>query len=317
MEGSIRNFLNLYYTAPEKIVLNWEVKSPQLHLGEFLGFLNARPNVIQVKSRGKGTFGKDLNNVFNKSKVNLNLAVDKIYYKKFLATDATAQLFVSEQGIEIKNTRVKHANGSINVTGNLYQTGNATKFAIDAVVANANVKSLFYGFDNFGLQSITYKNITGSLFSKVKLNGRISNRGVLMPNSLSGLIAFNLKNGALLNFQPLINVGKFAFPLRDLNNITFSDLGGALDVRGEKINIRPMKISSSVLNLDVAGIYAMNKGTNITMDVPLRNPKKDLGSSRQEQVENRMSGIVLHLVAVDGEDGKIKIKLNRNRKKDK
>lgn len=317
MEGSIRNFLNLYYTAPEKIVLNWEVKSPQLHLGEFLGFLNARPNVTQVKSRGKGTFGKDLNNVFNKSKVNLNLAVDKIYYKKFLATDATAQLFVSEQGIEIKNTRVKHANGSINVTGNLYQTGDATKFAIDAVVANANVKSLFYGFDNFGLESITYKNITGSLFSKVKLNGRISNRGVLMPNSLSGLIAFNLKNGALLNFQPLINVGKFAFPLRDLNNITFSDLGGALDVRGEKINIRPMKISSSILNLDVAGIYAMNKGTNITMDVPLRNPKKDLGSSRQEQLDNRMSGIVLHLVAVDGEDGKIKIKLNRNRKKDK
>ncbi|MGN7204223.1 AsmA family protein [Pedobacter sp. SAFR-022] len=317
MEGSIRNFLNLYYTAPEKIVLNWNVKSPQLHLGEFLGFLNARPNVTQVKSRGKGTFGRDLNNVFNKSKVNLNLAVDKIYYKKFLATDATAQLYVSEQGIQIKNTRVKHANGSINVTGNLYQTGDATRFAIDAIVANANVKSLFYGFDNFGLQSITYKNISGNLFSKVKLNGRISNRGVLMPNSLSGLIAFNLKNGALLNFQPLINVGKFAFPLRDLNNITFSDLGGALDVRGEKINIRPMKISSSVLNLDVAGIYAMNKGTNITMDVPLRNPKKDLGSSREEQLENRMSGIVLHLVAVDGEDGKIKIKLNRNRKKDK
>jgi uncharacterized protein involved in outer membrane biogenesis len=317
MEGSIRNFLNLYYTAPEKIVLNWNVKSPQLHLGEFLGFLNARPNVTQVKSRGKGTFGRDLNNVFNKSKVNLNLAVDKIHYKKFLATDATAQLYVSEQGIQIKNTRVKHANGSINVTGNLYQTGDATRFAIDAIIANANVKSLFYGFDNFGLQAITYKNISGHLFSKVKLNGRISNRGVLMPNSLSGLIAFNLKNGALLNFQPLINVGKFAFPLRDLNNITFSDLGGALDVKGEKINIRPMKISSSVLNLDVAGIYAMNKGTNITMDVPLRNPRKDLGSTREEQLENRMSGIVLHLVAVDGEDGKIKIKLNRNRKKDK
>lgn len=317
MEGSIRNFLNLYYTAPEKIVLNWDVKSPQLHLGEFLGFLDARPRVTQVKRKGKNTFGQDLDDVFNKSKVNLNLAVDKIYYKKFLATDATAQLYVSEQGIQIKNTRVKHANGSINVTGNLYQTGNATRFAIDAVVANANVKSLFYGFDNFGLESITYKNISGNLFSKVKLNGRISNHGVLLPSSLSGLIAFNLKNGALLDFQPLINVGKFAFPLRDLNNITFSDLGGALDVRGEKINIRPMKISSSVLNLDVAGIYAMNKGTNITMDVPLRNPKKDLGSSREEQLKNRMSGIVLHLVAVDGEDGKIKIKLNRNRKKDK
>jgi len=315
MEGSIRNFLNLYYTAPEKIVLNWEIKSPQLHLGEFLGFLNARPNVTQTKSRTKGNFASDLNNVFNKSKVNLNLQVDKIYYKKFLATDATAQLFVSESGIQIKDTRIKHANGSIGLTGNLYQTGTTTRFAIDANVANADVKRLFYGFDNFGLESITHQNITGHLFSKVKLNGRISNRGVLLPNSLNGLIAFNLKNGALLNFQPLIDVGKFAFPLRDLNNITFSDLGGALDVRGEKINIRPMKISSSILNLDVAGTYAMKKGTNITLDVPLRNPKRDEGSSRKEQLENRMRGIVLHLVAVDGDDGKIKIKLNRNRDK--
>eukprot|EP01118_Nematostelium_gracile_P011937 TRINITY_DN4308_c0_g4_i1.p3 TRINITY_DN4308_c0_g4~~TRINITY_DN4308_c0_g4_i1.p3 ORF type:complete len:810 (+),score=116.07 TRINITY_DN4308_c0_g4_i1:20355-22784(+) len=317
MEGSIRNFLNLYYTAPEKIVLNWEIKSPQLHLGEFLGFLNARPNVTQVKNKSKGTFGRDLNNVFNSSKVNLNLKVDKIYYKKFLATDATAQLYVSESGIQIRDTRVKHANGSINVTGNLYQTGDATRFAINAVVANANVKSLFYGFDNFGLQAIRHDNISGNLFSKVKLNGRISNRGILLPSSLNGLITFNLKNGALLNFQPLIDVGKFAFPLRDLNNITFGDLGGALDVRGEKVNIRPMKINSSVLNLDVAGIYAMNKGTNITMDVPLRNPKKDEGSSKQEKMENRMRGIVLHLVAVDGEDGKIKVKLNRNRDKNK
>lgn len=316
MDGSIKNFLNLYYTAPEKIVLNWQIKSPQLHLGEFLGFLNARPNVTQTKTRSSGNFASDLNNVFNKSKVNLDLRVEKIFYKKFLATDAVAQLYVSENGIKISNTSIKHAEGAINLTGNLYQTKDATRFAINAVVANANVKSLFYGFDDFGLQSITYENITGKLFSKIKLNGRISNLGVLLPSSLNGLIAFNLKNGALLNFQPLINVGKFAFPLRDLNNITFSDLGGALDIKGEKVNIRPMKINSSILNLDVAGTYAMKKGTNITLDVPLRNPKKDMDSSKDTKEEKRMSGIVLHLVAVDGEDGKIKIKLNRNRDKD-
>ncbi len=317
MNGSVRNFLNLYYSAPEKIVLNWNIKSPQLHLGEFLGFLNARPSLTPSKNRSKGTFGKDLDNLFNRSKVNLDLVVDKIFYKRFLATNARAQLFVSEEGIQIKNTSVKHANGSINLTGNIFQTGNSTRFAINAVVANANVKSLFYGFDNFGLKSITHENITGNLFSKVKLNGRISNNGTLLPKSLDGLITFNLKKGSLLNFQPLINVGKFAFPLRDLNNITFSDLGGALDVRGDKVNIRPMKINSSVLNLDVAGTYAMNKGTNITMDVPLRNPKKDVGSTEKEKTENRMNGIVLHLVALDGEDGKIKIKLNRNRNKEK
>jgi hypothetical protein len=315
MDGSIKNFLNLYYTAPEKIVLNWQIKSPQLHLGEFLGFLNSRPNVT-AKTRNNGNFSSDLNNVFNKSNVNLDLKVDKIYYKKFLATNAVAHLYVSESGIQIKNTSVKHANGAISLAGNLYQTSNATRFDINAIVQNANVKSLFYGFDNFGLSAITYNNITGNLYSKVKLGGRISNRGVMLPNSLNGLVTFNLKNGALQNFQPLINVGKFAFPLRDLNNITFDDLAGALDINGQKVNIRPMKINSSVLNLDVAGTYAMQRGTNITLDVPLRNPKKDANNNKDEKKESRMSGIVLHLVAVDGEDGKIKIKLNRNREKE-
>jgi len=313
MDGNIKNFLNLYYTAPEKIVLNWKIRSPQLHLGEFLGFLNERPALNQNKRKSRATFGRDLNNVFNKSNVNLNLSVDKIYYKKFLATNALAQLTVSENGIQIKDARVNHADGSINLNGNLYQTGPTTRFAVNAVIQNANVKRLFYGFDNFGLSSITHENISGNLFSKIKLNGRISNRGQLLPNSMNGLIAFNLKNGALLDFQPLINVGKFAFPMRDLNNITFSDLAGALDVNGELINIRPMNINSSVLNLDVAGTYAMKNGTNINLDVPLRNPKKDADRTRQEKKENRMNGIVLHLVAADGEDGKIKIKLRRKK----
>jgi hypothetical protein len=315
MDGNINNFLNLYYNAPEKIVLNWKIKSPQLDLGEFLGFLNERPAVSQKKGKGRSNFSSDLNNVFNKSNVNVNLSVNKVIYKKFLATNAVAQLLVSEKGIQIKDASVKHANGAINLNGNLFQTGTTTRFAINATIQNADVKRLFYGFDNFGLSSITYNNITGNLFSKIKLNGRISNRGQLLPNSLNGLISFNLKNGALLDFQPLINVGKFAFPLRDLNNITFSDLAGALDVNGPLINIRPMNINSSVLNLDVAGTYAMKKGTNITLDVPLRNPKKDADRTKEEKKESRMNGIVLHLVAVDGEDGKIKIKLKRNKDK--
>jgi hypothetical protein len=316
MAGSVKNFMNLYYTAPEKIIFNWDVKSPQLYLGEFLGFLNSRTTVRTTKKKRSSSFSENLSQVFERSKMDINLRVEKMVYKKFMATDATAKLIVSEEGIGIQGLNIKHAGGSLSMNGNLFQQGTSTRFAVNSTVKNANIKSFFYGFDNFGMESLGHENLRGNLFSKIRMEGRISNSGILDPATLKGTVAFDLKKGALLNFEPLINVGKFAFPLRDLNNITFSNLNGFLRVNGEKVTILPMKVSSSVLNVDVAGIYSMGKGTNIALDVPLRNPKKDTEiPDAKEKADKRMSGIVLHLLATDGEDGKIKIKLNRNREK--
>ncbi len=319
MDGTIRNFLKLYYTAPEKILLSWQIRSPQIHLGEFLGFLGSRkaPTAKRNNSR-KGTFSEDLNEMFEKSNVNIHLDVAKVYYNKFLATNAKADLLLSESGIVIKNASVKHAGGSLTLHGRVVQKGKLNRFNVNTVLSNVDIRHFFYSFDNFGMKTLTSKNLSGYLFSKTNLSGGITDRGELVANSMSGSLVFNLKKGALLNFEPIINVGKFAFPFRDLNNITFENLNGEFQIRGHKITIHPMQINSSLLNMDVAGVYSLSTGTNISIDVPLRNPKKDADiTDREELKARRMKGIVLHLLATDGEDGKIKIKLNRNREQSK
>jgi hypothetical protein len=181
-----------------------------------------------------------------------------------------------------------------------------------------DIQHFFYSFDNFGLQSPTSKNLRGFLFSKTTIAGSINDQGKLLPNSLYGTVVFDLKKGALLSYEALKNVGKFAFPFRDLDNITFTNLNGKFDIRGQQITINPMQINTSLLNMNIAGVYSMTTGTNIALDVPLRNPKKDEEIIDKKEIrERRMKGIVLHLLATDGEDGKIKIKLNNNRDKDK
>jgi len=93
--------------------------------------------------------------------------------------------------------------------------------------------------------------------------------------------------------------------------ITIDNLNGKFDLLGEKIRINPMQINSSILNMNVVGIYGFTKGTSIALDVPLRNPKKDEDiTNKQELKERRMKGIVLHILASDGDDGKIKIGWN-------
>lgn len=319
MEGSVKNFMNLYYTAPEKILLNWQINSPEIHLGEFLGFLGSRKPVRKKKSKASSSnFSENLSELFEKSMVDMHLRVAKVYYNKFVATDARADLFLSESGIRLTNVSVKHGGGQVKVDGNITQKGSLNQFNVNTTLSNVDIKNFFYSFDNFGMKSLTSQNLRGYLFSKIKIGGNITEKGDLVSKSLNGNIVFDLKKGALVKFDPIKSVGKFAFPFRDLDNITFSNLNGKFDVRGEKITINPMQINSSILNMDVAGVYSMGTGTNIAVDVPLRNPKNDADITDKAEIQKRrMKGIVLHLLATDGENGKIKIKLNRNRNKAK
>jgi hypothetical protein len=319
MEGSVKNFLNLYYNSPEKILLKWQVRSPQLYLGEFIGFLGTRKTAVGTKSKSRTTnFGRQLNTMLDKGQVEINMAVDKLHYNKFTGTNVTASVYLSDAGISLRNASLKNGGGLVKLNGKMMQRNNLNYFSLNAVVSNVNIRDFFFSFDNFGLKSLTYKNLAGNFFTKTNIKGSISNTGKVIPGSINGGIVFDLKNGALVDFDPIKNVGKFAFPFRDLDNITFSNLNGKFDIKGDKVIINPMFINSSVLNMNVAGVYAMKTGTDIMLDVPLRNPKKDEDiTSKQEIRERRMKGIVVHIQAVDGDDGKIKFKLIRNRNKEK
>ena len=96
-------------------------------------------------------------------------------------------------------------------------------------------------------------------------------------------------------------------------NVTIDNLDGTLNINGDKIIIDPlMKVNSSVLNFNIRGTYGINEGTDIAMDIPLRNPKKDEDLDKTEKKFIRMKGIVLHLKAVDDNKGGVKIRWNKD-----
>ena len=317
MEGSIKNFLNLYYTSPDKILLSWKMRSPDIYLGEFMGFLGARKSrVVSRKKSNNTNFSNQINEMLDKGRAEINLRVDRMHYDKFLGKAATADIVLSNEGLSLNNVSLQHAGGSVKLNGKVTQNGKINRFALNTVVSNVNISEFFYSFDNFGQQALTSKNLRGNFFTKTNITGSITNEGKMIKNSINGSIIFDLKKGALVGMESIKNVGKFAFPFRDLDNIKFENLNGKFDIRGEKVKINPMFINSSVLNMNLEGIYSMGKGTNIYLDVPLRNPKKDKEITDKSEVkERRMKGIVVHILATDGEDGKIKFKLIGNKDK--
>jgi hypothetical protein len=313
MDGSIKNLLNLYFTTPEKITINWNIRSPLVDLNEFKAFLAPRQKSASGKSKQKvkiSRVSEQLDQVLASGNVNMQVQLDKVIYQRFIAQNVKAMVELTSSDILLKQIGYQHAGGTMQLTGNLHQSGNNNFFNINSSINNVNISQMFYGFDNFGFTSLKSGNVKGTLSAKINLKGNVLDNGTLARHALFGNINFSLKNGALVNFEPLVEISNYAFRKRRLDSITFENLSNTFQVQGNKIIIPPMRIASSAINIDMKGVYGLSGGTDIALDVPLRNPAKDADiTDPEEKLRRSRRGIILHLRAVSGSDGKVRIKL--------
>lgn len=309
----IRNFLNFYYTDPNKAEINLAMKSPQLYIDELLPFLAPRKGSgKKIKSNNSlKEVSVQLNEILKAARVQIKLNVNKAFYNKFVANNLNANILLYGNRIYFNRVGLSHADGSISCWGNIKQQGTTNQFILNSHIKNVNVKKFFYTFDDFGQKGITHTNLKGFLSAVVNARGSISDKGHIVKKSMYGTVNFDLKKAALQNFEPLqkIILVRIAFINRNLSNIAIDDLKGKLTLNGDKIYISPLQVSTSVLNFDMEGVYGIERGTDIALDIPLRNPKKDKNIIDKKALKKaRMRGIVLRLRAMDDGKGGLKIK---------
>lgn len=314
MEGRIDNFLTLYYDNPEKMLVNWKIYCPYLDVKQFLGIITSSRKTATNKKNKTSNFSNQLHTVIDKCQVVLDLKSDKMVYGKLAATNAKATVLLKNDKLIVKNGWMQSSGGTISFDGELVPKNEFFFFESNVAINRVDIARFLASLNNFGIQSFTPENIKGNLSASASLGCMLQAGGKLKTNSFVGEAKFNIIKGALVDFQPIIKVAKFAFPFRNLNNIVFSDLSGDFKINGDLVDVNNLKVSSNVLNFDVKGVYSFNKGTNLALTIPLRNPKRDGKiTDKEERASRRNNGIVLHLWAVD-EEGKIKIKWNKNHK---
>jgi hypothetical protein len=216
--------------------------------------------------------------------------------------------------VELKKGWIKSMGGNIDFYGKLITKNNKYNFSSNAKINHVAIDQFLETFDNFGITSFQPKNIMGQLDATASINGFLESNGKFISNSIAGQTSINITNGSLEDFEPINNVWRYIFPFRDFKNITFSSITGNLKINGDKVNVNDFKVNSNVMNFDMNGVYAFKKGTHLALTVPLRNPKKDIKINDEiVKKEKRDNGIILHLIATDGDNGKIKIKLGKKK----
>lgn len=316
MNGSMKNFLSLYYTAPSKMKLDWNIKSKKIELEDFTGFLGVRKSGMPAESSGKAKrdntvarISSQLDKVMAEASIHLNTDVEHISYRNFAASDVKAEIGLASEKIFLQKISFRQSGGTISIRGSVRQKDSKNDFHLKADIDEAEVQKLFSAFDNFNQDAITDKNIRGILSAAADVSGSVSETGKILPYSLNGDLKFNLKNGALVHFEPIQSIGKLIFRNRNVESIRLNQLEGKMVLKGDKVLIPPMLIETSVLNLKVDGVYGFKGGTDINIDVPLRNPEKDKDILNDSlRAEKALRGMVLRFKAVDGDGKNVKIK---------
>jgi hypothetical protein len=318
MKGGVKDFLNLFYTSPDKAIIDWHITSNQINISDYLAFVSKAKYTVTTGKKHKTTsrYISRLNRFLELSTAHLDVNLANLYFRKFAASDVKADILLRKNDVSINNIKLNHAQGTLQMKAELLPSASGTPFKMNVDIEHVNVQQLFAAFENFGQEAIEEKNIRGTLSAAINMAGSLQGSGGLAPYSLNGNCDFHLVNGALVNFEPLEKVGKIVFRRRNLSNITFKKISNNLQVQGSKVYIKPMAIESSVLNIFLQGVYSLTTGTNIEMEIPVRNPQKDeLIEDKELKDKRSRRGIILYLKAEDGDDGKVHIKWNKEGKK--
>jgi len=313
MEGSLLNFTDLYYKNPDNLLFEWKIKSSKLYLDQFLVLMDK----IKPKNTGPDTLpgnkimlmARQMEQLLEMGNIHMSLNVDQLIYKSFIANDISASLLLSKELIEVENAQVNIAGGKLTLKGTLDQKFDTPVIKTGIKIDKVNVKDLFRAFNNFGQLVLTDKNLAGLLSANAVLKGKMTENAEVIPESVIGNVSFNLKQASLTGFDPLKKIGGKIFRNRDLENVQVSELNNNFDIQGDKIILKPLHIETNALTINVDGVFGIRNGTDLNIDVPLRNPIKDEAILNDSlRMYRSGKGITVHFKATDDPvTGKLKI----------
>ena len=209
--------------------------------------------------------------------------------------------------LQLQKASFKHADGSMEISGSLTNGPGINPVSLRTRMSNMNIPLLFKAFDNFGQDAITHENLKGTLSADIDLTSAVTDKAKMVATSSKGTIEFLLENGELNHFEPLLRVGEKVFKKQNFDEIRFADLKNKLDVTGTTFIVNPMEIRSTAMTLFIEGVYDVKKGSDMSIQVPLKNLTKSQANTDLNTDIKKKKGVSLRLRAKTGDDGKLKL----------
>lgn len=216
---------------------------------------------------------KDIKAADNESRFEFDVVLNakQLLIRKVKAYNANINLHYSTKLLTLKSLDVYTSDGKLTGKGTIYDLH---KIDAEITTQNINVNKLLDQFENFGQKAIISDNVKGNIFLTAKVKMDLDEKMEVIGNSIKGEVKLKLKDGHLLNFEPLQKVSDYIFKNRDFQDISFTEINETFHIDGFKMEIEELEIASNVLNLYMSGVYHFKDQTNINLLLPWNNLKK-------------------------------------------
>jgi hypothetical protein len=257
--GRVENLLPFVYNLSTKrtsnnivLAVNGKVETKLFNLTSILDAFDKK-NRSTVQQREK----VNIRDIFN-MKGNLDVSIDKFIFRKMQFTELDAGVQLAPGFIKINKLTSKAMDGNIRVAGLIaFQPNNSLNLNCDISAIEMNIPEIFSQCENLGQNTLTNKHLLGTISTSIALNATWLNYKTLDENNLSAIVDFTIKNGELINFEPLKAASKF-IRIEELERIRFAELSNTIKIANRRFDIPEFEIKSSALNLIIFGYHSFD-----------------------------------------------------------
>ncbi len=218
----------------------------------------------------------------------LQIAIQKFTFNKMEFDDVVASVSCSPLHLRLNNFSTNTMGGSVKGNGYLAFAGTRDLLMnLGAELTDIDVTKVFEQTENFGQQTLTDKNLQGVLNAKLYVKNVWKNYSSPDLDNLNAIIDFELKNGALKNFEPVKAASAF-IRVEELSNIRFADIKNRLTIFNRTVTIPAFEIQTNALNLMFSGQHQFDNVIDYRFKVNLRKmlANKFNRKGREQFIEN-------------------------------
>jgi hypothetical protein len=288
LSGAIENIFKYTFLKNAPLKIGGIITSDWLHVDEI--FTPDTNNTNQSPSQI----------IFPKNIIaNINVNLTDFLYDRFHMRHFKTNLSYKNKLMRYKGISLETMSGLI--TGDLsfeQVENNNIRLISSSKMDNINVRQLFYGFHNFGQNTMRYSHLRGTINSEIYLRNEWDSYFNNLDNKLYSFIDLKISKGQLLDFEPMKMMSSY-ISLTELERIKFSTLENQIEIKDNKIEIPFMEIHSSAIDIALSGThYFDNK-----IDYDLKILLNEILSNKLKRKNKRKKTTEFGVVEDDGVKG--------------
>lgn len=289
----------------QKIAAALDIYTPSFDLSKIIG--KRKSATLTTKKKSKYQVATIVDKITDHLNTNISLKAGQMKYFNFQANDISCKLKMFEGIINLENVIMKTSDGTLYANGTI-DSKNDLKDRAEVVVkmSKMDVNKMLLSFDNFNQHTVTDKNLKGILNADINFSTDLDDNYKVITSSMVGKMNIKLVDGELIDFEPLKKMTKIIFKKRDFMHINFATIENNFMLNGSDLKIERMFVESSVFKFYVEGIYSFKGNTDLSIQVPLSNLKKQKEEKmdKENNFEDKKAGASVFIHAFN-KNGKL------------